>query len=147
MKIDKTVKRETLVILFGMLILSALEQSVFLIIRKWDLTVLFANLLTGGTMVLNFFLMGLTVQKALEHTSEDAKKMMKASQSLRFLMLIVVLAVGAVLPRAFELFALLPPLLFNRITITVHKLALAKKEIANKTEDIEKEDGTNETKV
>ena len=54
-KIDATVLKETKYILFWALILSALMQAVFLIIRQWDYTVLLGNLLSGGSAVLNFF--------------------------------------------------------------------------------------------
>ena len=67
-KVDGTVRKETIYIAAAVLILSMLMQAVFLIIKQWDYTVLLGNLLGGGVAVLNFFLMGLTVQKA---TSAD----------------------------------------------------------------------------
>lgn len=70
-KVDGTVRKETIYIAAAVLILSMLMQAVFLIIKRWDYTVLLGNLLGGGVAVLNFFLMGLTVQKA---TSEDEKR-------------------------------------------------------------------------
>ena len=59
MKIDPTVKKETLFVGGVTLILSMLMQSVFLIIGRWDLSVLFGNLLGGVIGVLNFFFLGL----------------------------------------------------------------------------------------
>ena len=56
-KIDPTVRKETLYIGVAVLILSALMEAVFLIIGKWDYTVLLCNLLSGCAAVLNFFLM------------------------------------------------------------------------------------------
>ena len=66
MKIDATVKKETKYIALWVLLLSALMQSVFIVIGKWDHTVLLGNLLSGAAVILNFFLIGITVQKALE---------------------------------------------------------------------------------
>ena len=84
-------------------------------------------------MVLNFFLLGLTVQKATEYDEEKkAKNLMKLSQSLRFLALGAVLAVGALLSNIgdrtgpFEFWALIPPVFFNRITIMIRGFALRK---------------------
>ena len=51
-------------------------QAVFLIIRQWDYTVLLGNLLGGGVAVLNFFLMGLTVQKATTQAEKRATTVM-----------------------------------------------------------------------
>ena len=125
MKIDATVKKETLYVSCGMLIMSALMQAVFLILGEWNIGVLYSNLLTGGAMLLNFFALGLTVQKAVSYEDADkAKQLMRLSQSLRFIAMIAVLAVGVLFSDIgnsgpFSFWALLPPLLFNRITIMV----------------------------
>ena len=63
-KVDSTIIKETIFVASVTLVLSALMQSVFLIIGKWDYDVLLGNLLGGVAAVLNFFLMGLTVQWA-----------------------------------------------------------------------------------
>ena len=55
MKIDPTVKKETIYVCVVTLILSMLMESVFLILRQWHLTVLFGNLVGAGTGILNFF--------------------------------------------------------------------------------------------
>ena len=61
-KLEKAVRRETGYIAIWVLILSALMQAVFLIFNKWDYTVLLGNLLSGSVSLLNFLLMGLTIQ-------------------------------------------------------------------------------------
>ena len=76
LKIDKTVRRETLFVAVYTVILSALMEAVFLLIGKWDYTVLLGNLLGAGGAVLNFFLMGLTVQSAVMKDEKDAKTQM-----------------------------------------------------------------------
>lgn len=120
-KIDKAVKRETLYILAVTLILSALMQSAALILKVWDLTVLLGNLLGIAAAVGNFFLMGLTVQAALEKEEKDAKNIMKVSQSARLFLLLFV-ALAAYLIPVFNIFATVIPFLFPRIAITFRPL-------------------------
>lgn len=117
-KIDSTVLRETRYIALSVIALSAVMELIFLVIGKWDLTVLFGNLLGGGIAVLNFFLMGITIQSAVEKDEKDAKGTMKMSQSLRMLM-ILVLILPCVLLSCFNLWAGIIPLVFPRIAIAL----------------------------
>ena len=125
MKIDKTVRQETVYIAVGTLILSALMQDVFLIIGKWDYTVLLGNILGAIGAVMNFFLMGLTVQSAVSKDANAAKQKMKASQALRTLFLLIIALLGGILP-CFQIFAVLIPLFFPRITIMFRCVSLKK---------------------
>lgn len=120
-KTDPTVIKETKYILCWVLVFSALMQAVFLIIGRWDYTVLTGNLLSGAAVVLNFFLLGRTVQNALEKDEKDAKTAMKLSQSYRFLMLTVVVVVGAALP-VFNTLAVIIPVFFPRVAIALRPL-------------------------
>ena len=120
-KIDATVIKETGYIAFWVLVLSALTQSVFLVIGKWDYTVLLGNILSGAVAILNFFLMGITVQRALEKNEEDAKKSIKVSQLYRFLLLVVVVIIGVVLP-CFSIWTVIIPMFFPRIAILFRPL-------------------------
>lgn len=120
-KIDAAIKRETVYIAVIVLLLSMLMQAVFLIIGRWDYTILLGNLLSGGVAVLNFFLMGLTVQAAVQKNEKDAKTTIKGSQSLRMFMLFAVSAVGVLLP-CFHALAVLIPLLFPRIAVALRPL-------------------------
>lgn len=120
-KVDKTVAKETIYIAVVTLILSMLMQSVFLIIHLWDYTVLLGNVLGYTAAVLNFFLMGLTVQKAVTMSEEDAKTRVKLSQMLRLFML-AVFAIAAGVFKCFNLIAFVIPLLFPRIAITFRPL-------------------------
>ena len=117
MKVGKAVKKETLYILAWTLMLSALMQSVVLIIGKWDLTMLFGNLWGGFFAVFNFFLMGITVQKAVLREEKAAKDLMKLSQTLRNFMLVIVAVIGACVP-VFNVYTVLVALFFPRIAIT-----------------------------
>ena len=66
MKVQPAVRQETAKIALGTGILTVLMIAVFLIIRRFDWTVLTGALLGCGAAVGNFFLMALTVQKAAD---------------------------------------------------------------------------------
>ncbi len=125
-KVDKTVIKETLYISVWVLILSAVTQAVFLIIGKWSLSVLFGNLLSGVTGILNFFLMGLTVQAAVIKDEKKAALSMKVSQILRMLLIFAVAAVGVLLD-CFNTVTVILPLFFPRIAISFRPLFNKKK--------------------
>ena len=124
-KVDSTVKKETLYIFLFTVIFSVLMQSVYLVIGRWNLTVLWGNLLGVAAATGNFFLMGLTVQNALGKEEKDAKNLMKISQSLRMLMLFAVALVGYLVP-FFNLVAVVIPFIFPRIAITLRALLIKK---------------------
>ena len=125
-KIDSTVINETKYIAAFTIILSVLMQSVFLILGKWDYTVLLGNLLGASAAVGNFLLMGITVQNALGKDEKDAKSLMKLSGSLRMLMLFVVAMVGYLVP-VFKVLTVVIPFIFPRIAVTLRP-AFNKKE-------------------
>ena len=125
-KVDKTVMKETLYISVWVLILSAVTQAVFLVIGKWSLSVLFGNLLSGVTGILNFFLMGLTVQAAVIKDEKKAALSMKVSQILRMLLIFAVAAVGVLLD-CFNTVTVILPLFFPRIAISFRPLFNKKK--------------------
>ncbi len=114
-RLDQTVKRETLYIAAWTLVLSALMESVFLVIGLWKPSVLFGNLISGFCAVLNFLLMGITVQNAVEKDEKDAASLMRFSQSMRMLLQLAAGAVGVML---FDPVAAIVPLFFPRIAVT-----------------------------
>ncbi len=125
-KIDKTVLKETAFIGIWTLIFSVLMEAVFLVIGKWDYTVLLGNLLSGVMSVFNFFLLGLTVQRAVNSGDEKyAKNLMKMSQSLRLLMMGAVIALGAIFD-VFNLWATIIPVFFPRIAMIIRQILLSK---------------------
>ncbi|MBQ9121383.1 MAG: hypothetical protein IJY12_03345 [Clostridia bacterium] len=131
-KIDPTVKKETVYIAAWVAVFSALTQAVFLIIGHWDYTVLTGNLLGALAATLNFFLMGVSVQRALAKEAEkDAKQVLRLSRTLRMLFLFVVAVIGVTVP-CFHYVATLIPLLFPRIAIAFRPLF--DKKINNKEE-------------
>ena len=130
-KIDPTVKKETLYILLWTVILSFLMQAVFILIGKWNVSVLLGNLLGGAAAVGNFFVMGLTVQSALEKEEKEAKNLMKLSQSLRLFGLIAVVAAAYLLTKyvsviEINIIALVIPYLFPRVAMAIRTLTLKK---------------------
>lgn len=115
MKIDGTVKKETAYVAVAEAILIAIMLAVYLIISKFTPNVLFAALTSGAVAVLNFFVMGLTVQKAVTVDDDsDRRKLIRASQLVRLLVMGVVVIVCAVFPK-FDIFALFIPLFFPRL--------------------------------
>ena len=116
MKVDKTVIKETKYIASFVLILSVLMQAVFLMISKWDYTVLIGNLWGIIIAVGNFFVMGLFVQKAVMQDEKDARQTVKASQSLRFVGIFILAVVGVLIP-FFNSVAVVIPLIFPRVAI------------------------------
>ena len=78
----------------------------------FDYTVILGGIGGGVIAVLNFFLMGLAVQKAASATDEGTARMkLKASYSQRFMMMILWVLVAIVAP-CFQFVAGIAPLLF-----------------------------------
>lgn len=127
-KIDKTITKETIYIAAWVVILSLFMQAVFLIIdivmpdkEIWSYTVILGNLLSAVCGVLNFFFLGLTVQRAMESDDDKYKRnLMRLSKSLRMLFVFCVIVLGAVFRETvFNLWATLIPLFFPRIAIAL----------------------------
>ena len=130
--VDPVVKRETLRISLGTLVLSIVMQLVFIIIKRWDMTVVFGNLLGAFAAVLNFFLMCLTVQRCVKLEPDKAALKIRASQTGRLFMMAAFLGMAALLPKVFNVFAAAIPLVFPTLTIAAYKLFFAKKQIAER---------------
>jgi hypothetical protein len=121
---DPIVKTETKFIAVWEVIFSCVLQAVFLVIGKWDYTVLLGNLLSGTAAVANFWLMGMTVVKTLEKQKEDekeARQYAKLSQTMRFMMLLIVGCIGFALP-CFNIYTTLIPLLFPRMSAWIRMM-------------------------
>lgn len=131
MATDATVVKETKYMAFVVLVLSVLMQAVFLILKKWDYTVLLGNLLSLTVAVANFYFMGRSVQKALKMDEADARKVMRASQSRRNLAIFAVAAVGVGISY-FNNVAVIVPLFFPRIAVMLRPLIKDKKEVVDK---------------
>ena len=126
-KIDSTVKKVTAYVALAALVLSVLMQAVYLVIGQWDITVVYGNILGYVTAVVNFFLMGLTVQSAVKKDERGSKKLVRISQALRYLLQIGVVAIGCLIysDLCFVL-AIVIPYLFPSVAVRV--LPLIKKD-------------------
>ena len=121
-QVDKAVKKETTYVIVWVFLLSLLMEAVFLVLGRWELSVLWGNLLSAVAVSVNFFLMALGVQKALtKETETEQKNVLRISRTYRTLALLVIMVLGAVLP-VFHLWATLIPLFFPRIAITFRPL-------------------------
>jgi hypothetical protein len=118
MKVDKTVIKETKYIAAFVMIFSVLMQAIFLIINKWDYTVLLGNIYGAAVAIGNFFAMGLFVQKAVSQEEKDARQTVKASQSIRMALVFILLAIGVIIFKQTPArVATVIPLIFPRIAI------------------------------
>ena len=123
MKIDKTIIKETKYVASFVVILSVLMQAVFLIIAKWNYTVLLGNIWGAALAVGNFFVMGLFVQKAVAQDEKDARQTIRASQSIRFAIIFLLAVVGILIFKQTPTrVAILIPLIFPRIAIMIRPL-------------------------
>ena len=114
-KMDPAVKKETGYISFWVILLSFMMEAVFLILRKWDLSVLLGNLGGAVAAVGSFFLLAVTVSKAVSSGKpEDAARRVKASAGLRMIGMggICALMIGVFHT---NVYATVIPLLFPRI--------------------------------
>lgn len=125
MKLDKTVKKETGIVLLGTVILSAVMVGIFALVGRFDYTVVTGAAYGSALAVLNFFLMGLTVQSAVNAEKDAAKKKIQLSYTVRSFALVVLLGVGVYLPY-FHWLPVLASALFPRITIFFRSFMLKK---------------------
>jgi len=124
-KIDPTVIAETRYISVFVAVLSLLMEGVFLVLGKWDITVLLGNLLSAFVSILNFFLLGITVTKAMTKDEKDMPQFMKLSKTYRFLMIIVIAGIGLYF-KCFNDVAVILPLFFPHVAIFIRGLSLKK---------------------
>ena len=116
-KINRTVLRETVYVAAGTVILSIVLNAVYLIIGKWNLTVLLGNILGAIIAVLNFFLMALTVQSSIGKDEKAIKTRVQFSLLFRLLFMFGVAVIAHFLPKVFDLIPLLITYFFPRIVI------------------------------
>ena len=118
---DPAVKKETGYIAVWVILLSLIMEAVFLLLRKWDLSVLFGNLGGGTVAIGNFFLMALIATRAMNRAvqsgkPEEAAARVKATAASRLLgcalLCVILIAVFKT-----NVYATLIPMLFPRIGI------------------------------
>lgn len=154
MQIQPAVKKETLRVLAMAAGATAVQTFVFLILHllwpdriPFDYRVILAGVCGCGVAVLNFFLMGLSVQAVASMEDRDAAaKSMKASYSRRMLMQ-VAWGIAVVLAPCFQFVAGLLPLLYPSLCIRIRAVvtALRSSQEAAKADDTGSEaDSSNE---
>lgn len=147
MKVQETIRRETSKIGIGTVILTGVMLLIFALLGKMDYTVILGALLGCVVAVLDFFLLGLTVQSAAElqatvptaprseddeeqqpveteeqrAVSKQIRQKMQMSQMGRMLMMVVCGGLGALAP-CFNLIATVLPLLFPKTVIYARTL-------------------------
>lgn len=122
MPIQEATRRETLHIAVGVTALTALENGVCALLRRWSSSLLLGSALGAVTAVANFFLLALTVQRVTAAPDEQrGKAMLHFSYAGRTLLqlgiIILAISLGHTPPLATAL-----PLLFPRITIFIMQL-------------------------
>lgn len=131
-KISDAVIKETSYVAAWVVVLSAFMQSVVLILQafgfaKWDYTIALGNLLGGVFAILNFFLMGITVQIAVEKDEKKAAQVIRLSQMLRNLAVGVIIIIGVFVP-VFNVWTVALPFFFPRIAVAFRSLFLKKQQ-------------------
>ena len=118
---DPAVKKETGYIAVWVILLSLIMEAVFLIIGKWDLSVLFGNLAGAVIAIGNFFLLALTATRTMEKAlakgkPEEAVARVKSLATVRLVgcALLCALFIGVFKT---NIYATVIPLLFPRIGI------------------------------
>ncbi|MDO4173388.1 MAG: ATP synthase subunit I [Eubacteriales bacterium] len=123
-KIEPAVKSESKRIAIGVLAMSVIMEVVFIVLGKFDYTVLLGNLLGGGWAIVNFFMMALAVQKSVKkELPQEAKLVLQNSYTKRLLCSVGILLIG-IKVEYFHWVAVIIPLFFPRITIAIIKLPI-----------------------
>ena len=125
MKIQKAVLTETKHIAVGVAIGDAVICIVFALLRKFDYTVPLGALLGSVFAVGCFFLLGLSVQKAME-LGEGTQKYMRATYTGRMLLYVVCILLGVLLPCFHSVAAIVPLCLPQLVIYAMRALGLYK---------------------
>ena len=123
-KPQETVLRETKRIAVGVFSMLAIMLVVYAALGCFSLAVVLGGLIGALYAVLNFLLLGMTVQKVAEMregNEELARMQMKSSYNMRMVIMILLIVVAFALPFVDGL-ACMIPMLFPRLTILVLQL-------------------------
>ena len=125
MKVQKAVLKETGHIAIGVLLGDVLMCAVFAIVHKFDYTVVLGALLGTAIAVANFFLLGVTLQKAVG-MKEYASKYVRQSYSLRMFFCFAGVAVSVFAPCFHPIAAIIPLLMPQLVIYAMRALGLYK---------------------
>ena len=139
MKPDRAVRRETLRMAAGVFALIAVMLLVYAVLGRLSAKAVLGGIYTGALTVINFFIMGLTVQGVTDRAAEKErseqeleeltlamKNRMKLSYNLRMIALFALMVVGLAVFK-FDPLATILPVLFPTIVIRVLQIMEAKK--------------------
>ncbi len=139
MKPDSAVRRETARVATGVFALVAVMLAVYAVIGKFSVPALLGGVYTGLLTVVNFFIMGMTVQGITNRAAEKArteqeiveltlemKNRMKLSYNLRMIALFALLVAGIAVFK-FDPIATILPILFPSLVIRVLQIMEAKR--------------------
>ncbi len=139
MKPDSAVRRETARVAAGVFALVAVMLAVYAVIGKFSVPALLGGVYTGLLTVVNFFIMGMTVQGITDRAAEKArteqeiaeltlemKNRMKLSYNLRMIALFALMVVGISVFK-FDPIATILPILFPTIVIRVLQIMEARR--------------------
>lgn len=101
-------------------VLTIAENIVFLLFKRWDISVLLGSLLGFAVCFVYFFMICISVPKALRLGDEDmAKKAIAVGRNSRMLIIIIGVVIALKVTAFNSLAALIPILFFNRLSITL----------------------------
>ena len=139
MRPDRAVKRETLRVAAGVFTLVAVMLAVYAVLGKLTASVALGGIYTGLLTVLNFFIMGLTVQGVTDRAAEkerseqelmdltiEMKNRMKQSYNARMIGLLALIVVGLTVFK-FDPLATILPVLFPTIVVRVLQIMEARR--------------------
>lgn len=119
----KEVLKQTGLIAIGQAVGTAVMIGVFLLLRKFDMTVVWGALIGNLLAIGNFFFMALIATLAADRAEKQdvagGQKLMKASYPLRLLVMAGVLVLCALKKEWFNVLALVLPLAFVHLTAMV----------------------------
>ena len=139
MRPDRAVRRETLRVAAGVFALVAVMLAVYAVLGKLTAKVALGGIYTGALTVLNFFIMGLTVQGVTDRAAEkprneqemadltiEMKNRMKLSYNMRMIGLLALIVVGLAVFK-FDPLATILPVLFPTIVIRILQIMEARR--------------------
>jgi hypothetical protein len=139
MKPDNAVRRETARVAVGVFALVAVMLAVYAFIGKFSAKVALGGIYTGLLTVLNFFVMGLTVQGVTDRAAEkerteqeladltiEMKNRMKLSYNMRMIGLLALLVVGLAVFK-FDPLATVLPVLFPTLVVRALQIMEARR--------------------
>ncbi len=129
-RLSDEIKREISYITAWIVILSAVMQGVILILHffgvaKWNYTCALGNLLGAVFSVLNYVILGFTVENAVNKEEKKAQASIRVSRMLRNLMIAVIVIIGIYAP-VFNVWTVALPFFFPKIGIVLRSKFMEK---------------------